>query len=101
MPAPPTVIRTGRQARYAQAALTHESAAVAATREGGRNAALLRAARALGRFVASGDLPRAVVEDALQQAGETAGLPAAECLATIRSGLNWSVAHNPPHRAAA
>ncbi|MET8575496.1 bifunctional DNA primase/polymerase [Streptomyces sp. NPDC005012] len=99
-PAPPVVV-TGQRGRYAQAALRHETAAVATMREGGRNAALLRAARALGRFVASGELSRPVVEDALQGAGETAGLLAAECRATIRSGLDWSVAHNTQQRAAA
>lgn len=103
-PAPPKrppVATGGQRGRYAEAALRHETAAVAATQEGGRNATLLRAARALGRFVASGELPRSVVEAALQGAGEAAGLPAAECRATIRSGLDWSVAHNPTQRAAA
>ncbi|MEE1941394.1 bifunctional DNA primase/polymerase [Streptomyces sp. TRM 70361] len=94
------VAATTRVSRYADAALRNETAAVAATGEGGRNAALLRAARALGRFVASGDLPRSVVEEALQGAGEAAGLPPAECRATLRSGLDWSIAHNPQRRTA-
>ncbi|TXS56084.1 bifunctional DNA primase/polymerase [Streptomyces sp. t39] len=77
--------------RAATAALTAETAAVATMTEGGRNARLLAGARALGRFVAWGDLPRHVVEEAFQGAGEAAGLPPAECRATIRSALNWSI----------
>jgi hypothetical protein len=85
---------SGRHRPYVAAALARETSAVAAAREGQRNATLLRAGRALGRFVASGDLSRAVVEDALQRAGESAGLPAAECRATLRSALNWSISRN-------
>ncbi|MFF8989565.1 bifunctional DNA primase/polymerase [Streptomyces sp. NPDC014983] len=96
VPLPATGTGTGQRARYAEAALNREAAIVAGTREGGRNTALLRAARALGRFVAWGDLPRHVVEEALHGAGEAAGLSAAECRATLRSALNWSIAHNPP-----
>ncbi|WP_031026375.1 bifunctional DNA primase/polymerase [Streptomyces sp. NRRL WC-3725] len=99
-PAPLPVVAAGRRGRYAEAALRHETATVAATQEGGRNTALLRAARALGRFVASGELPRPMVEEALQGAGEAAGLPPAECRATIRSALDWSIAHNPSGAAA-
>ncbi|MQL64424.1 DNA primase [Streptomyces vinaceus] len=84
----------GRRRPYVDAALTRETAAVAAAHEGRRNATLLRAGRALGRFVASGDLTRNEVEDALQGAGESAGLTVAECRATVRSALDWSIAHN-------
>lgn len=90
-----------RGGRYAEAALTNETRAVATAREGARNATLLRAARALGRLIASGDLDRARVEAALQGEGEAAGLSPAECHATIRSALNWSTTHNPQTRAAA
>ncbi|MDT0388259.1 bifunctional DNA primase/polymerase [Streptomyces dubilierae] len=86
---------TGRRRPYVDAAVVRETAAVAAAREGRRNATLLRAGRALGRFVASGDLARTEVEDALQGAGESAGLSAAECRATLRSALDWSITHNP------
>ncbi|WP_217201634.1 bifunctional DNA primase/polymerase [Streptomyces buecherae] len=89
-----------RASRYATAALEAERAAVAGAVEGTRNATLLRAARALGRLVASGDLPRHVVEEALKGAGEAAGLTAAECTPVITSALNWSIAHNPQGRAA-
>ncbi|MGX9921918.1 bifunctional DNA primase/polymerase [Streptomyces sp. NPDC002248] len=95
---------TGRQvygSAYARAALDGEGANVRTAREGTRNATLLRAARALGRLVAAGDLTRPAVETALQGAGEAAGLGAAECAATIRSALNWSLAHNTTGRQAA
>ena len=77
--------------RLANAVLDRETAAVAGTGEGGRNAELLRAVRACGRFVAWGDLDRTTVETAFQAAGEMAGLPAGECRATIRSALDWSI----------
>lgn len=62
---------------------------------------MFRAARALGRFVAWGDLPRHVVEQALQEGGEAAGLSASECRSTLRSALNWSITHNQARRGAA
>ncbi|WP_331452852.1 bifunctional DNA primase/polymerase [Streptomyces sp. SS162] len=86
--------------RVARTALERESAAVAATGEGGRNAALLRGARAVGRFVAWGEIPRHVAEEAFQEAGEAAGLPPAECRATIRSALDWSLRTCRPREAA-
>ncbi|MFW6721019.1 bifunctional DNA primase/polymerase [Streptomyces sp. MAR4 CNY-716] len=92
--------RSGNASAYASAALRGESSNVSNAPEGQRDATLLRAARALGRLIASGDLSRAVVEDALQGSGEAAGLPARQCASTIRSGLDWSIAHNPQGRAA-
>ncbi|MFF9113089.1 bifunctional DNA primase/polymerase [Streptomyces sp. NPDC014805] len=89
-----------RASRYAAAALNAETASVRQAPEGERNATLLRAARALGRFIAWGDLPRGQVEEALQWAGEQAGLSPRSCEATIRSGLNWSIARNGQRRAA-
>ncbi|MFI1865822.1 bifunctional DNA primase/polymerase [Streptomyces jumonjinensis] len=86
---------------YATAALDAETAAVAAAPEGRRNTRLLAGARALGRFVAWGDLPRDVVEEAFQGAGEAAGLPPAECRATIHSALTWSIRTAHPRRTAA
>jgi hypothetical protein len=85
---------------YAAAGLNAETASVRQAPEGERNATLLRAARALGRFIAWGDLPRERVEEALQWAGEQAGLSPRSCEATIRSGLNWSIARNQQRRAA-
>ncbi|WP_328639554.1 bifunctional DNA primase/polymerase [Streptomyces canus] len=86
--------------RYAAAVLHREVAAVATTREGGRQAELLRAVRAVGRFVAWGDLDRATVEAAFTCGGESAGLPPAECRATIRKALDYSIRTAWPRRTA-
>ncbi|MEU2798696.1 bifunctional DNA primase/polymerase [Streptomyces sp. NPDC007117] len=84
-----------RASRYAAAALKAETAAVAGAGEGMRNWTLVRAARALGRFIPSGDLARHEVEQALNSAGLTAGLRENECRAAVTSALNWSIANNP------
>ncbi|MFF7035417.1 bifunctional DNA primase/polymerase [Streptomyces griseus] len=83
-----------RASRYAAAALRAETAAVAGAGEGVRNWTLVRAARALGRFIPSGDLARSEVEQALNSAGLAAGLRENECRAAVASALNWSIAHN-------
>ncbi|WP_442803435.1 bifunctional DNA primase/polymerase [Streptomyces pseudogriseolus] len=77
--------------RAAVAALEAECATVAAAPEGLRNTTLNRSAFKVGRFVAWGDLPRHVAEEAFQAAGEAAGLTAAECRTTIRSALDSSL----------
>ncbi|MGK3941781.1 bifunctional DNA primase/polymerase [Streptomyces caeruleatus] len=100
-PQAPSVAVAGQSRRYADVALTAEARNVAAAQLGAREAALFRAARALGRFVAWGDLPRHVVEQALQEAGEAAGLTVSECRSTLRSALNWSITHNTRSRDAA
>ncbi|WP_371801103.1 bifunctional DNA primase/polymerase [Streptomyces sp. NBC_01732] len=101
-PAQPVRIQVPRFGnRAADAALERETATVRATTEGGRNGQLLRSARAVGRFVAWGDLPRHAVEQAFQEAGESTGLPAAECRTTIRSALNWSIRTCRPRGTAA
>ncbi|MDX3548791.1 bifunctional DNA primase/polymerase [Streptomyces europaeiscabiei] len=87
--------------RYADVALDSETRNVVGAQVGEREAKLFRAARALGRFVAWGDLPRHGVEQALQEAGERAGLTAAECRSTLRSALDWSIARNQRGRNAA
>ncbi|MCQ6245243.1 bifunctional DNA primase/polymerase [Streptomyces malaysiensis] len=94
----PSVAVTAQSRRYADTALANETRNVTTAHHGGREAALFRAARALGRFIAWGDLPRSVVEDALQGAGEAAGLTASECHSTLRSALNWSITHNQQRR---
>jgi hypothetical protein len=100
-PARPAVAdRDVRARRYAMWALNLETASVQSALEGERNTTLLAAARALGRFIAWGDLPRDVVEQALHWAGEQAGLSERSCAATVRSGLNWSIANNPQRRTA-
>ncbi|WP_103531701.1 bifunctional DNA primase/polymerase [Streptomyces sp. SM11] len=83
-----------RASRYAAAALRAETAAVAGAGEGVRNWTLVRAARALGRFIPSGDLARHEVEQALNSAGLRAGLRENECRAAVTSALNWSIANN-------
>ncbi|MEE6269505.1 bifunctional DNA primase/polymerase [Streptomyces diastatochromogenes] len=97
----PSVAVSAQSGRYADVALANEAANVARAVEGEREATLFRAARALGRFVAWGDLARHVVEQALQEGGERAGLTPAECRSTLRSALNWSIAHNQTRRNAA
>ncbi|RFC74754.1 bifunctional DNA primase/polymerase [Streptomyces sp. AcE210] len=97
----PSMAVAGQSRRYADTALACEARSVAGAQLGEREAKLFRAARALGRFVAWGDLPRHVVEQALQEAGEAAGLPPSQCRATLRSALNWSVAHNQRRQGAA
>ncbi|MFJ2195272.1 bifunctional DNA primase/polymerase [Streptomyces violaceusniger] len=77
--------------RAARAALEQECAVVAAAPDKQRNITLNRCAFKVGRFVAWGDIPRHVVEDAFQGAGEGRGLTAAECRATIRSALDSSI----------
>ncbi|MEV5437215.1 bifunctional DNA primase/polymerase [Streptomyces sp. NPDC052682] len=95
------LIVSGPVTPRAKAALERETAAVAATEQGGRNNRLLVGARALGRFVAWGEIPRDQVEAAFQAAGEAAGLSPGECRATIRSALDWSIHNARPREAAA
>jgi hypothetical protein len=100
-PQTPSVAVAGQSRRYADVALAAETRNVATAQLGQREAMLFRAARALGRFVAWGDLPRHVVEQALQEGGESAGLSASQCRSTLRSALDWSIAHNQNRRNAA
>ncbi|NEV90119.1 bifunctional DNA primase/polymerase [Streptomyces tendae] len=86
--------------RAAVAALEAECAVVAAAPERQRNNTLNRCAFKVGRFVAWGDLPRHVAEDAFQAAGEAVGLTAAECRATIRSALDGSLRSVRPRETA-
>ncbi|MBP5922852.1 bifunctional DNA primase/polymerase [Streptomyces scabiei] len=99
-PAPILPTLTRDTDRYATAVLNREVAAVAATGEGGRQAELLRAVRAVGRFVAWGDLDRADVEAAFTCGGESAGLSPAECRSTIRKALDYSIRTAWPRRTA-
>ncbi|WP_327691642.1 bifunctional DNA primase/polymerase [Streptomyces sp. NBC_00461] len=98
--APAPLLIPGQATRRATAALEREAAAVRGTSEGGRNNRLLAGARALGRFVAWGEITRDVVEEAFQAAGEAAGLSATECRTTIRSALDWSIRTCRPREAA-
>ncbi|MEH0472233.1 bifunctional DNA primase/polymerase [Streptomyces sp. B21-097] len=86
--------------RAALAALQAECAVVSAAPDSQRNITLNRCAFKVGRFVAWGDVPRHVVEEAFQGAGEARGLTAAECRATIRSALDSSIRKARPRDAA-
>ncbi|MGW5767537.1 bifunctional DNA primase/polymerase [Streptomyces longwoodensis] len=89
--------------RAARVALERECAVIAAASEGGpngRNNTLHRSACKVARFIAWGDLPREVAEQAIQGAGEATGLPPAECRTTIRSAMDWVIAHATPRQAA-
>ncbi|MEV0439939.1 bifunctional DNA primase/polymerase [Streptomyces spectabilis] len=86
--------------RAARAALDAECAVVAASPEGLRNVTLNRSAFKVGRFVAWGEIPRHVVEEAFQAAGEAHGLTAAECRAAIQSALDSSLRKARPREAA-
>jgi GNAT superfamily N-acetyltransferase len=90
-PAPAEIaVRPARRRRgYARAALAGEIQRVLDAPEGQRNAALNRAAWNLGRLIARGVLPRALVEDTLCRAGTAAGgQSAAGVAATVRSALD-------------
>ncbi|MGN9819618.1 bifunctional DNA primase/polymerase [Streptomyces sp. SD11] len=86
--------------RAALSALEAECAVVSAALDKQRNTTLNRCAFKVGRFVAWGDIPRHVVEEAFQGAGEGRGLTAAECRATIRSALDSSIRKARPREAA-
>jgi hypothetical protein len=97
-----TVPTMGQSRRYADVALANEARNVATAADGTRNATLLRAARALGRFIASGDLTRTQVEQALSRgASANATQPQRYYDDVIRRGLDWSIAHNPTRGRAA
>ncbi|MFD6759129.1 bifunctional DNA primase/polymerase [Streptomyces roseolus] len=95
----PVVPRVGGS-RAARTALERECANVQAAPAKQANNTLNRSAFLVGRFVAWGDLDRAVVEEAFQGAGEARGLTAAECRATIRSALDSSIRKARPREAA-
>ncbi|MFE9447377.1 bifunctional DNA primase/polymerase [Streptomyces sp. NPDC006739] len=99
-PAAPLRLPAVSGSRAAVAALEAECAAVTAAPESMRNITLNRCAFKVGRFVAWGDVPRHVVEEAFQAAGEAHGLTAAECRATIRSALDASIRKARPRDAA-
>ncbi|KAB1983423.1 bifunctional DNA primase/polymerase [Streptomyces triticiradicis] len=82
---------------YTAAALRGEVTNVATAADGTRNAVLLRAARALGRLIASGDLDRGEVEEALSRAAAGNATQSQRYYDdVITRGLDWSIAHNTP-----
>ncbi|QGV78523.1 bifunctional DNA primase/polymerase [Streptomyces ficellus] len=72
---------------YSTTALRGELEKVLSARQGGRNRAVYFAAYALARLIRTGDLTEADVTGELMSAGQSIGLPAAECRTAIRSGL--------------
>ncbi|MFF5959529.1 bifunctional DNA primase/polymerase [Streptomyces luteogriseus] len=99
----PVPVRVHDGTLAARVALERECAVIAAATEGGpngRNNTLHRSACKVARFVAWGDIPRHVVEEAIQGAGEATGLPPAECRTTIASALDWVIVHATPREAA-
>ncbi|MEU2301772.1 bifunctional DNA primase/polymerase [Streptomyces antibioticus] len=87
---PAPLLIPGRATRRATVALERETARVRSAPEGQRHDLLLRRTIVIGRFVVWGEIGRDVVEQAFGAAGEAAGLPAAECRATIRDALAYS-----------
>ncbi|MFF2470551.1 bifunctional DNA primase/polymerase [Streptomyces sp. NPDC058066] len=98
-----TPVRDGTKA--AQVALERECAIVRSAIEGGgqgkkgRNSTLHESTCKVARFVAWGNISRSTVEEAIQAAGESTGLSAAECTTTIRSAMAWILTHATPREA--
>ncbi|WP_088289876.1 bifunctional DNA primase/polymerase [Kineosporia sp. A_224] len=86
--APAPVDLGARATAYLRAAVAGEIQRVLDVGEGGRNVALNRAAFALGQLVAGHGLDEAAAAEALTDAAQIVGLPAAEAKTTIRSGLS-------------
>lgn len=85
--AAPSHALNGRLAKYIEAAVRNECAAVADCANGTRNVTLNNAALRLGHLVGAGALDRSVAEHELLAAAGACGLPEAEAVKTIRSGL--------------
>ncbi|WP_405778343.1 bifunctional DNA primase/polymerase [Streptomyces sp. NBC_00859] len=99
-----TPVRDGTKA--AQVALERECAIIRSASKGGgqgkngRNSTLHESTCKVARFVAWGNISRSTVEEAIQTAGQSTGLSAAECTTTIRSAMDWILAHATPREAA-
>jgi Bifunctional DNA primase/polymerase, N-terminal len=83
---------TGRT--YAYAALANEQQAVGTSPAGEHNAALLRAARGLSRFITDGTLTQAVVEDSLSRSAQQTGMSERRALSVIRHAIEWATTHD-------
>ncbi|MFF2252484.1 bifunctional DNA primase/polymerase [Streptomyces sp. NPDC058142] len=86
-----TPVRDGSKA--AQVALDRECAVIRAAGDHSRNNTLHKSTCKVARFVAWGNISRSTVEEAIQAAGESTGLSVAECTTTIRSAMDWILAH--------
>ncbi|RFC75508.1 bifunctional DNA primase/polymerase [Streptomyces sp. AcE210] len=98
-----TPVRDGTKA--ARVALERECAIIRSAVEGGgqgkkgRNSTLHESTCKVARFVAWGNISCSTVEEAIQAAGESTGLSAAECTTTIRSAMDWILTHATPREA--
>ncbi|MER5956631.1 bifunctional DNA primase/polymerase [Streptomyces sp. NPDC001893] len=92
-----TPVRDGSKA--AQVALDRECAVIRAAGDHSRNNTLHKSTCKVARFVAWGNISRSTVEKAIQAAGESTGLSAAECTTTIRSAMDWILTHATPREA--
>ncbi|MFF4275872.1 bifunctional DNA primase/polymerase [Streptomyces sp. NPDC001536] len=100
---PPALAPVRDGTKAARTALERECAVIRAATEGGpngRNNTLHESACKVARFVAWGHISRHTVEEAIQAAGESTGLSAAECRTTIRSAMEWILTHATPREAA-
>jgi putative DNA primase/helicase len=80
---------------YAAAALAGEERELLATPSGQRNTRLNLAAFRLSRFIVTGALARADVENLLFDAAQRLGLSEGEARATIASGLRAGITRSP------
>jgi len=97
LPPEPQITHTdrpqGQHERYTQAAIDGEIASVIRAGEGTRNTTLHSAAIKLGTLVGAGQISRADAEAELTRAGQMAGLPSREVIATIKSGIDFGAAN--------
>ncbi|MFD7184943.1 bifunctional DNA primase/polymerase [Streptomyces sp. NPDC059904] len=99
-PAPHTVMTAVRDgSKAARVALDRECAVIRAAGDHSRNNTLHKSTCKVARFVAWGNISRSTVEEAIQAAGESTGLSAAECTTTIRSAMDWILTHATPREA--
>lgn len=82
--------------RYVEAAVTGELGKLAAATEGTRNNTLHVAAINLGTLIGTGELERGFVEDRLVSVAVSIGLTEREARLTVKSGLDYGVAHPRP-----
>jgi hypothetical protein len=96
-PSPAVVVAAPRLATgrvYVDAAVANECAAVRQAQPGTRNEVLVRAARALSRFITNGELTHDQVEQALNRPAMAAGLSEREALKAIRAAIRWAITHD-------
>src|SRR6266542_437227 len=91
----PRLLFERAQSGYAAAALASEIKQLLGTTQGQRNTRLNLAAFRLARFVGSGTLTRASVEEVLGNAAGEIGLLEREASATIQSGMRAGLARLP------